>query len=154
MLSLLSVSIFLINICVSNFITLGIDTTFKIVPDSAKECSYQTGSCYDNLCNTLQNKTSCISYVAYIPVSAHKNLKSKYCLSNVETKNSKNLSCPQFKPFKRVDMIVFAINTNRVILSTKICASVGDCLADGCNMYNNVKDIMWVLYTGKCHFSY
>ena len=115
------------------FFTLGLDTNFNIVPDMGSLCTNET--CYTELCDKLNHNDTCVSYVAYVPLAITLN-----CTSNFE--NSK------FE--RKVDMIVFGIDQERVLVTTNICNSVGDCLFKGCNMYNKFANMTWILYTGRC----
>jgi len=145
MLYLICIFLISVNTCPSdyseNFVVQGLDTNFRIIPDTFMECNYTDFSCYDALCNTFKKNnshSSCISYVAFIPLSTY-------------------LNCSQMQSFVNTNMIVFGMHfVDNINFKIKItnnitaCNTAGDCLMKGCSLYNSNYEIDWILFTGQC----
>ena len=106
-----------------DFVILGIDSNFSLVPGLSFECN-ETVSCHNYICKTLQQS----SFAAMVPISDNITLRKIYI---------------------PVNMIVFGIDTKRIVQhSAFVCYTFMDCFDYGIN----IKNAMWFIFAGQCYY--
>lgn len=120
--------IFLNIVYCQDFAVFGLDTNFDIVPDTFSLCNYT--NCPNHICDTLQENYT--SYVVFSPLSI-------------------TMICERIPIHNKVNMIVFGMDKNRIIITTDICHSTGECLSKGCYLYNKFTNMGWIVFTGRCY---
>lgn len=116
----------------NDFVTLGLNTSFMIIPDTSSECSDTDFSCYFALCDTLKHKNSCYAVLA----------------------PTQNVICTQMPNFMYVNMIVFGIDINRQIQTTSKCSTIGECFMKGCMFISKYQNVAWSVFTGECYYTF
>lgn len=122
----------LVNSASNLFETLALDQGFHEIPHSQSTCSYNDLSCYNLLCNMLNNTSMCASSIMLAPLS-------------------KIFDCTKLPSHNRnANIVIFSIDMFLNIMNTTICKTVNDCLMTGCNMYVNSANEYGPVYIGQC----
>src|SRR5579862_3027321 len=119
-----------VNSIENEFETLALTKGFQIIPKSQVTCSFNDLSCYNVLCNMLNNSALCASAIIVAPIS-------------------KTFDCSKLPKHNRnANMVMFGVDMALDVSNATTCFSVYDCLLKGCELYRDSNKNFGATYVG------